>query len=207
MPSEAPEGARRSSHHRFYRKTPVTDRVHAMRVFIRVVDTNSFTRAAESLGMPRATVSTTIQQLEALLGVQLLARTTRRLNLTADGAICYERCMRILADIEELETGFRESEDQLRGRLRIEMPDTVATALVVPALPDFHERYPHIELSIGISNRTIDLVGESVDCSVQLGERPGAGAASSSTWPARAPTTWICTARPPRWTTWPITSR
>jgi LysR family transcriptional regulator for bpeEF and oprC len=146
-----------------------------MRVFIRVVDTNSFTRAAESLGMPRATVSTTIQQLEALLGVQLLARTTRRLNLTADGAICYERCMRILADIEELETGFRESEDQLRGRLRIEMPDTVATALVVPALPDFHERYPHIELSLGISNRTIDLVGESVDCSVQLGDLPDSG--------------------------------
>jgi LysR family transcriptional regulator, regulator for bpeEF and oprC len=153
----------------------VTDRVHAMRVFIRVVDTNSFTRAAESLGMPRATVSTTIQQLEALLGVQLLARTTRRLNLTTEGAACYERCVRILADIDELETGFRATGDRLRGRLRIEMPDTVATALVLPALPDFHKRFPNIDLSIGISNRAVDLVGASVDCSIQLGELPDSG--------------------------------
>jgi LysR family transcriptional regulator, regulator for bpeEF and oprC len=153
----------------------VTDRVHAMRVFIRVVDTNSFTRAAESLGMPRASVSTTIQQLEALVGVQLLARTTRRLNLTAEGAACYERCMRILADIDELESGFLAADERLRGRLRIEMPVTVATTLVVPALPDFHARYPHIELSIGISNRAVDLVGEGVDCSVQLGDLPDSG--------------------------------
>src|SRR6195952_454095 len=146
-----------------------------MRVFIRFADTNSFSRAAESLGMPRATVSTTIQQLEALLGVQLLARTTRRLNLTAEGAACYERCVRILADIDDLESGFHGREDRLRGRLRIEMPNTVATALVVPALPDFHARYPHIELSIGIGNRTVDLVGEGVDCSVQLGELPDSG--------------------------------
>jgi LysR family transcriptional regulator for bpeEF and oprC len=139
--------------HRFYRKTPVTDRVHAMRVFIRVVDTNSFSRAAESLGMPRASVSTTIQQLEALLGVQLLA----------------------LADIDDLEAGFHGRDERLRGRLRIELPDTVATALVVPALPDFHARYPHIELSIGICNRAVDLVGEGVDCSVQLGELPDSG--------------------------------
>ncbi|WP_075583287.1 LysR family transcriptional regulator [Caballeronia sordidicola] len=153
----------------------MTDRVHAMRVFIRVVDTNSFSRAAESLGMPRASVSTTIQQLEALLGVQLLARTTRRLNLTPEGAECYERCVRILADIDDLEAGFHGRDERLRGRLRIELPDTVATALVVPALPDFHARYPHIELSIGICNRAVDLVGEGVDCSVQLGELPDSG--------------------------------
>ncbi|CDY74728.1 Probable transcription regulator protein of MDR efflux pump cluster [Caballeronia glathei] len=151
------------------------DRVHAMRVFTRVVDTNSFSRAAESLGLPRASVSTTIQQLEALVGVQLLARTTRRLNLTVDGAAYYERCARILADIDELESGFHTGEDRLRGRLRVEMPDTVATSVVVPALPDFHARYPHIDLSIGISNRAVDLVGEGVDCSVQLGELPDSG--------------------------------
>jgi LysR family transcriptional regulator for bpeEF and oprC len=155
--------------------TSVLDRVHAMRVFSRVVDTNSFTRAAESLGLPRASVSTTVQQLEALVGVQLLARTTRRLNLTAEGAAYYERCAQILADIEELETGFHSSEDRLRGRLRVEMPDTVATAIVLPALPDFHARFPHIDLSIGIGNRAVDLVGEGVDCSVQLGELPDSG--------------------------------
>jgi LysR family transcriptional regulator for bpeEF and oprC len=146
-----------------------------MRVFTRVVDTNSFTRAAESLGMPRASVSTTIQQLEALVGVQLLARTTRRLNLTVDGAAYYERCAQILADIDELESGFRGVDARLSGRLRVEMPDTVATSIVVPALPDFHARYPNIDLSIGISNRTVDLVGEGVDCSVRLGELPDSG--------------------------------
>ncbi|SAK54749.1 LysR family transcriptional regulator [Caballeronia pedi] len=151
------------------------DRVHAMRVFTRVVDTNSFTRAAESLGMPRASVSTTVQQLEALVGVQLLARTTRRLNLTVDGAAYYERCAQILADIDELESGFGAGEERLRGRLRVEMPDTVATSIVVPALPEFHARYPQIELSIGIGNRNVDLVGEGVDCSVQLGELPDSG--------------------------------
>nr|WP_050453365.1 LysR family transcriptional regulator [Candidatus Burkholderia verschuerenii] len=151
------------------------DRVHAMRVFTRVVDTNSFTRAAESLGMPRASVSTTVQQLEALVGVQLLARTTRRLNLTVDGAAYYERCSQILADIDELESGFGAGEERLRGRLRVEMPDTVATSIVVPALPEFHARYPQIELSIGIGTRNVDLVGEGVDCSVQLGELPDSG--------------------------------
>ncbi|GAB5095213.1 LysR substrate-binding domain-containing protein [Caballeronia sp. LP006] len=151
------------------------DRVHAMRVFTRVVDTNSFTRAAESLGMPRASVSTTVQQLEALIGVQLLARTTRRLNLTVDGAAYYERCAQILADIDELESGFGAGEERLRGRLRVEMPDTVATSIVVPALPEFHARYPQIELSIGIGMRNVDLVGEGVDCSVQLGELPDSG--------------------------------
>ncbi|WP_244816973.1 LysR family transcriptional regulator [Caballeronia sp. Lep1P3] len=151
------------------------DRVHAMRVFTRVVDTNSFTRAAESLGMPRASVSTTVQQLEALVGVQLLARTTRRLNLTVDGAAYYERCAQILADIDELESGFGAGEERLRGRLRVEMPDTVATSIVVPALPEFHARHPHIELSLGIGIRNVDLVGEGVDCSVQLGELPDSG--------------------------------
>lgn len=160
---------------RLQRDPAVTDRVHAMRVFIRVVDSHSFTRAAESLGMPRASVSTMIQQLEALVGVQLLARTTRRLNLTTEGAACYERCTRILADIDDLESGFLTTDEHLKGRLRIEIPSTVATALVVPALPEFHARYPHIELSIGISNRMVDLVGEGVDCSVQLGELRDSG--------------------------------
>ncbi len=148
-----------------------------MRVFTRVVDSNSFTCTAKSLGMPSASVSTTVQQLEALVGVQLLARTTRRLNLTVDGAAYYEheRCSQILADIDELESGFGAGEERLRGRLRIEMPDTVATSIVVPALPEFHARYPQIELSIGIGTRNVDLVGEGVDYSVQLGELPDSG--------------------------------
>ena len=104
------------------------DRIQAMRTFIRIVDTNSFTRAAESLDMPRATATTLVQNLEALLGTALLVRTTRRLSLTPEGAAYYERCMQILADIDEMEASLRHSTDQLSGRLRVEMPGALATA-------------------------------------------------------------------------------
>ena len=79
------------------------DRIMAMRTFVRIVDTNSFTRAASSLGIPRASATTLLQSLEAMLGISLLVRTTRRLNLTAEGAAYYERCVQILADIDDIE--------------------------------------------------------------------------------------------------------
>ncbi|HEY1998393.1 LysR family transcriptional regulator [Paraburkholderia sp.] len=151
------------------------DRIQAMRTFIRIVDTNSFTRAAQSLDMPRATATTVVQNLEALLGTALLVRTTRRLSLTPEGAAYYERCSQILADIDEMEASLRHATDQLAGRLRVEMPGAVATTLVLPALDDFHERFPNIDLAIGVSNRPVDLVGEAVDCSIQLGDLPDSG--------------------------------
>ena len=154
------------------------DRIQAMRTFIRIVDTNSFTRAAQSLDMPRATVTTTVQNLEALLGTQLLVRTTRRLSLTVEGAAYYVRCAQILADIDEMEASLHQATDRLSGRLRVEMPGTVATALVLPALDDFHARYPNVDLTIGVSNRAVDLVGEAVDCSIQLGELPDSSLAA-----------------------------
>ena len=151
------------------------DRITAMRTFIRIVDTNSFTRAAESLNIPRATATTIVQNLEALLGTALLTRTTRRLSITPEGAAYYERCAQILADIDEMEASLRDTTDNLRGRLRVEIPVAVATALVFPALDDFHARFPHIDLAIGLSNRAVDMVGEAVDCSIQLGELPDSG--------------------------------
>jgi LysR family transcriptional regulator for bpeEF and oprC len=150
----------------------VIDRITAMRTFIRIVDTNSFTRAAESLNIPRATATTIVQNLEALLGTALLVRTTRRLSITPEGAAYYERCAQILADIDEMEASIRNSTDNLTGRLRIEMPSAVASAIVLPSLDDFHARYPNLDLSIGVSNRTVDLVSEAIDCSIQLGELP-----------------------------------
>jgi LysR family transcriptional regulator for bpeEF and oprC len=156
----------------------VIDRIQAMRTFIRIVDTHSFTRAAQSLDMPRATATTLVQSLEALLGTALLVRTTRRLSLTPEGAAYYERCSQILADIDEMEASLRHATDHLSGRLRVEMPAAVATALVLPALDDFHQRFPHIDLAIGVSNRMVDLVGEAVDCSIQLGELPDSGLAA-----------------------------
>ena len=134
------------------------DRITAMRTFIRIVDTNSFTRAAESLNIPRATATTIVQNLEALLGTALLTRTTRRLSITPEGAAYYERCAQILADIDEMEASLRHATDNLTGRLRIEMPGAVASTIVLPALEDFHARYPNLDLAIGISNRTVDLI-------------------------------------------------
>ncbi|RKP51959.1 LysR family transcriptional regulator [Pararobbsia silviterrae] len=154
------------------------DRIHAMRTFIRIVDSNSFVRAAESMGMPRARVTTLMQELEALLGVQLLLRTTRRLSLTIEGAAYYERCQRILADLDEMEAELRGSTDNIRGLLRVEMPSAVATALVLPALGEFHARHPLIEVAIGFSSRQVDLVGDGVDCSIELGELPDSGLAA-----------------------------
>ncbi|EEA03221.1 transcriptional regulator, LysR family [Burkholderia sp. H160] len=148
------------------------DRITAMRTFIRIVDTNSFTRAAESLNIPRATATTIVQNLEALLGTALLVRTTRRLSITPEGAAYYERCAQILADLDEMEASIRNSTDNLTGRLRIEMPSAVASAIVLPSLDDFHTRYPNLDLAIGVSNRTVDMVSEAIDCSIQLGELP-----------------------------------
>lgn len=154
------------------------DRIQAMRTFIRIVDTNSFTKAAQSLDMPRASATTIMQNLEALLGVQLLVRTTRRLSLTPEGAAYYERCAQILADIDDAEASVRQTPGGVAGRLRVEMPGLLANAIVLPELDDFHSRYPQIDLVIGVSLRNVDLVGEGVDCSIQLGELPDSGFAA-----------------------------
>ncbi|MGI4847061.1 MAG: LysR family transcriptional regulator [Janthinobacterium lividum] len=146
------------------------DRFQAMQVFTRVVDANSFTRAAELLGLPRTTVTTIIQSLEAMLQVRLLNRTTRRLSLTPDGASYYERCLRILADVEETEETFRNVARGPKGRLRIDAPATIGRTILIPRLCDFHTRYPDIDLMIGMGDRPVDMVQEAVDCVIRIGE-------------------------------------
>ncbi|WP_321786123.1 LysR family transcriptional regulator [Paraburkholderia sp. J94] len=145
------------------------DRLQAMQVFTRVVDTNSFTRAAETLDMPRASVTTIIQNLEAFLGVRLMHRTTRRLSLTPDGAAYYERCVRILADVEETEQTFQDRNRKPHGKLRIDMPGSIGRLIVIPSLCEFHTRYPDIDLQLGLSDRPVDLLQEGVDCVVRVG--------------------------------------
>jgi len=146
------------------------DRFQAMQVFTRVVDANSFTLAADSMDLPRSTVTTTIQNLERSLKVRLLNRTTRRLSLTPDGAAYYERCVRILADIEDMDASFREVTRGPSGRLRIDTPPSIGRLILVPALCDFHTRYPDIELAIGMSDRVVDMVQEAVDCAIRVGD-------------------------------------
>ncbi|MGB6009193.1 LysR family transcriptional regulator [Castellaniella sp.] len=146
------------------------DHLQAMRVFTRVVDANSFTLAADSLDMPRATVSTIIRKLERHLGARLLNRSTRRLSLTPDGASYYERCAGILADVDEAESAFRDRARGPRGRLRIDAPPSLGRLVLIPRLCDFHQRYPEIELVVGLSDRRIDMVQDAVDCALRIGE-------------------------------------
>jgi len=146
------------------------DRFQAMQIFTRVVEADSFSLAADSLGLPRSTVSTTIQKLEQSLKVRLLNRTTRRLSMTPDGASYYERCKQLLADLEDLESSFREIRQHPSGRLRLEMSPSIGRLILVPALCDFHSRYPDIELAIGMSDRPVDMVREAVDCAIRIGE-------------------------------------
>ncbi|AUT44812.1 LysR family transcriptional regulator [Achromobacter sp. AONIH1] len=146
------------------------DRFQAMQVFVRVVDANSFTRAADSLSLPRTTVTTIIQNLERLLGVRLLNRTTRRIGLTPDGAGYYQHCVRILADVEETEACFQEAALRLKGRLRIDVPTCIGRLILIPSLCDFHDKYPDVELVLGLGDRPVDMVQEAVDCVIRSGD-------------------------------------
>ncbi|ATE62819.1 LysR family transcriptional regulator [Thauera sinica] len=146
------------------------DRLQAMQLFTRIVELGSFSRAAEQLSLPRASATQIIKQLEAHLGVRLLQRTTRHVSPTLDGSAYYQRCVAILADIDETEASFSQAARHPQGRLKIDLPASLGRIVVIPALPAFCERYPQITLDIGVGDRYIDLVRESVDCVVRLGE-------------------------------------
>ncbi len=146
------------------------DRFDAMQAFARVVETGSFTKAAETLHMSKTSVTQLVQQLEARLRVRLLNRTTRKVNVTADGAAYYERVVRLLADMDDAETSLSSAATSPRGRLRVDVPSPLARLILVPALPAFHARYPDIQLDMGVSDRIVDLIDENVDCVVRGGE-------------------------------------
>lgn len=146
------------------------DKLQAMEVFVRVVETGGITRAADSLRMPKATAATLIQRLEATLGVKLLNRTTRHVSVTPDGAAYYERCVSILAEVRETEELLGKQQSTPRGRVRVDVPTLMARSVFVPALPQFFERYPQIELALASNERRADLIEEGIDCAVWSGE-------------------------------------
>jgi len=141
-----------------------------MQVFVRVVETGALTRAADSLQMPKATVTTLMQQLEAELGVQLLNRTTRRVSVTTDGAAYYPRCVAILAQVDETEDSLARRHAAPGGQLRVDAPTLMARLVIVPALPGFFARFPDIHVQLACSERRADLIEEGVDCAVWSGE-------------------------------------
>ena len=145
------------------------DRFQAMLLFTRIVELGSFSRAAEQQGMSRAAATTLVKQLESHLGARLLQRTTRQVSPTLDGRAYYQHCLRILADLEEAESALSQTARHPRGRLKVDLPGSLARLVVIPALPAFHARYPQISLEIGIGDRMIDLVREGVDCVLRIG--------------------------------------
>lgn len=145
------------------------DQLLAIRAFVRIAEAGNFGRAADQLDLPRSTISKLIQDLEGSLGVRLVQRTTRRTTVTPEGAAYYERALRLLADLEDMDAEARRVRASPRGRLRVDVGSVLANLALIPALPDFQARYPDIELRLGVSDRPADLVGEGIDCVIRGG--------------------------------------
>ncbi|KMV35847.1 LysR family transcriptional regulator [Franconibacter pulveris 1160] len=145
------------------------DKLESMKVYVSVVDTQSFARAAEVLGLPRSTVSRVIKELESWLGIQLLQRTTRKLSVTADGRTYYEECRRILTDIATMESSFPGLSSQPKGRFKVGMPQSLARHCFIPRLQSFLRQYPELELMLCSSDNVEDIIQEGYDCVIRTG--------------------------------------
>ncbi|GAB7127005.1 LysR family transcriptional regulator [Silvimonas sp. JCM 19000] len=141
----------------------------ALRAFVRIAEAGSLAKAADSMNLPRSSVSKLLQDLESHLGTRLVERTTRALTITDHGAAYHERAVRVLAEVEDMENAVVQERGSPRGRLRVDAGSSLANRVLVPALADFHARYPDIELQLGISDRYVDLIGEGVDCVIRTG--------------------------------------
>lgn len=146
------------------------DRFNAMRAFTRIVELGGFGKAADSLHMPRASVTILIKQLEAHLGVQLLLRTTRQVTPTLDGQAYYQRCVTLLNDLDDTESVFSSVAKAPEGVLRVDMPSGFGRLILMPALPEFTERYPGLEMEVGMSDRPVDLIRDGFDCVIRGGQ-------------------------------------
>jgi DNA-binding transcriptional LysR family regulator len=142
--------------------------LEAMQIYVRVAEMASFTQAADSLGLPKASISMAVKQLESEVGTRLLHRTTRKVEMTQDGRAFYERSRDMLADMEELQTMFQGGE-QISGRLRVDMSSGVARNFVIPHLPEFLAQHPRLELELSSTDRRVDLVREGFDCVLRVG--------------------------------------
>lgn len=141
----------------------------AIRAFARVVESGSFTKAADSLEMPKATLTKLVQALERHLRVQLLQRTTRQVSVTAEGTAYYERATRVVMELDDVDMSFSAAQGRPRGQLRVDMGSSAANLVVIPALPEFFAQYPDIRIDVSVSDRPVDMIGENVDCAIRGG--------------------------------------
>ncbi|SPB15848.1 transcriptional regulator [Caballeronia novacaledonica] len=145
------------------------DRFLAMKVFARVVEAGSFSKAADALRLPPASVSRTLQALEAHLGARLINRTTRSISITEDGEAYYDRCVRVLGEVDDMEASLSHSKLSPKGNVKVSLPQVMAKNTIIPALPDFFAAYPDIGVELVLTDRQVDLVEEAVDCVVRVG--------------------------------------
>ncbi len=148
------------------------DQLLALRAFVRIAEAGSFAKAADTLDLPRSSVSKLLQDLEVHLGTKLFERTTRAITMTEDGVAYLERAVQILADIDEMDGTVAGARISPKGRLRVDVGSSIANLLLIPALPSFHKQYPDIDLQLGISDRHVDLIGDGVDCVLRAGSQP-----------------------------------
>ncbi|WP_280155838.1 LysR substrate-binding domain-containing protein [Piscinibacter sp. XHJ-5] len=146
------------------------DQLVAMRAFVHVVEAGNFTKAARALKVRTPTVTRLIQGLEGHLQVRLLQRSTRFMALTAEGETYYERAVRLLAELADVDSSAKESAATPSGRLRVECAAAIGTMVIVPALAQFHDAYPGVELQMRIGNRRSNLIADGVDCAIRIGE-------------------------------------
>lgn len=145
------------------------DQIAALRVFTRIVESGSLAKAAASLNVPRSTVSKLLQDLEAHLGVHLIARSTRAATITPEGQDYYRDAIRLLRDLDDMDTAARGPSARPTGRLRVDIGSSLANLVLIPRLSDFVCRFPDIELVLGVSDRSADLIGDGVDCAIRGG--------------------------------------
>jgi DNA-binding transcriptional LysR family regulator len=145
------------------------DRFEDLQAFVAVVETGSFTAAANRLNMAKSAVSRRVSGLEERLGVQLLRRTTRRLNVTDTGRGFYEHGARILADLEEAESAVLQEHGELRGTLRVALPLSFGVRHMCEPIAAFSRRHPRVSFDLDLNDRRIDLVGEGIDLAIRIG--------------------------------------
>jgi len=139
-------------------------------MFVKVVETGSFTAAAAALGVPKATLSRKIGELEQRLGTPLLKRTTRKLGLTEAGSVYFEHSSRIALTLSHAESAVSELNASPRGWLRFTAPYAMGTDCITPLLPQFMARYPDVRVEMHLTNDPVDLVASDMDVAVRVGK-------------------------------------
>jgi DNA-binding transcriptional LysR family regulator len=146
------------------------DSLTGLAAFVHAADQRSYVAAARILGVSSSAIAKTITRLEAKLGVRLLNRTTRSIGLTEAGKLFYERCKRIIDDLDDAEAMVSETKAKPSGRLRISVPHIFGHHLLLPQLPDFMRRFPDIELEIDFDDQVVDIVALGLDLAVRSGD-------------------------------------